>query len=66
MNVLTIPRNANVGPVMNYSSTVLGYMNGQMYPNWVDIYVTNGTVWVNVPESILQATGCVAALTNST
>lgn len=51
--VMIIPRNANVGPVMNYSSTVLGYMNGQMYPNWVNIYMTNGTVWVEVPESIL-------------
>jgi len=52
--------------MMNYSSTVLGFMNGQVYPNYVHIAVTNGTVWVIPPESLLLAMGRVAALVNST
>ena len=66
IKVMIIPRNEDVGLMMNYSSTVFGLMNGQMYPNYVHIAVTNGTVWVIPPESLLQAIGCVAALTNST
>jgi len=64
--VMIIPRNEDVGLMMNYSSTLFGFMNGQMYPNYVHIAVTNGTVRVIPPESLLQATGCVAALMNST
>jgi hypothetical protein len=50
--------------VQNYSETVLDYMNGQTYPDWVVISVTNGTVWVVVPEPTLIATGCLASLSN--
>ncbi len=61
-----IPGNVDVGLMMNYSSTVFGYLTGQVYPNFVHIALFNGTVWVIPPETFLQTIGCVAALTNST
>ena len=57
-------RNDNSAVVANYSSTVLGYMTGQIYPNFVAIFVTNGKVWVEIPENILQETGCLSAIAN--
>lgn len=48
---MIIPRNVDVGLMMNYSSTVFGFMDGQMYPNFVHIALFNGTVWVIPSET---------------
>jgi len=62
--LIIIGRNGTEPNIFNYTTTEFGYSNGRMYPNFNIIYVTDGKVWVQIPQSILQATGCSAALTN--
>jgi len=54
--------NSTTVPPQNYTEPVLGYMNGRIYPNFNVIYVTNGKVWVEIPQDALQSTGCNSAL----